>query len=76
MQLCEACGAEMPNDALFCGQCGRKTTSENEIVPNISSTPVEDIAESPSGTAISLDDSPDTVSANEEEYQQQTSDLP
>jgi hypothetical protein len=76
MQHCEECGAELPGNALFCGSCGRKTASEDEIAANVNTTPTEDISESQSSSAMALNDSQDTTSGNEEEEKHQTPDLP
>lgn len=75
MQHCEECGAELPNNAVFCGRCGRKTTSEDEIASNVNSAPIEDKSESPPGIAMDLNDSQDISSDNGEEEQEQTPDL-
>jgi hypothetical protein len=72
MQHCEECGAELPNDALFCGSCGKNTTSEDEIATIEENVPIEDISESPSGIAMALNDSQDTTSGNEAVEKQQT----
>jgi zinc-ribbon domain len=76
MQYCEECGAELPENALFCGRCGRKTTSDNEITTHENSTLIEDISESPSSMETASNDSQDTTSSSEEEQQQQTPDMP
>jgi hypothetical protein len=76
MQHCEECGAELPNNAVFCGRCGRKTTSEDEIASNVKSASIEDKSESPSGIAMALNDSQDISTDNGEEEQEQTPDLP
>jgi uncharacterized Zn finger protein (UPF0148 family) len=76
MQHCEECGAELPNNALFCGSCGSKATSEDEIATIEENVPVEDITESPSGIAMALNDSQDTLSEKGEEEKQQTRGLP
>jgi hypothetical protein len=76
MQHCEECGAELPNNALFCGSCGSKATSEDEIATIEENVPVEDITESPSGIAMALNDSQDTISEKGEEEKQQTPGLP
>ncbi len=76
MQHCEECGAELPNNALFCGRCGRKTTSEDEVTTNVNSAPIEDISMSPSAISMALNDSQDSTSENGEEEKQQTPALP
>ena len=76
MQHCEECGAELPNNALFCGRCGRKTPSEDEIAANVNNTPIEDISMSPPGISMALNDSQDSLSENEKEEQQQMPGLP
>jgi len=76
MQHCEECGTELPNNAVFCGRCGRKTTSEDEIDANVNSAPIDDISESPSSVAMALNDSQDTTLGNGEEEKQQTPGLP
>ena len=69
MQQCEECGAELPNNALFCGRCGRKTASENELATGFSNAPIEDIPISPSALSMALSDSQDSASENGEEEQ-------
>jgi predicted nucleic acid-binding Zn ribbon protein len=76
MQHCEECGAELPNNALFCGRCGRKTTSEDELATNVNSAPLEEISMSPSGISMALNDSENSTSENGEEEKQQTPGLP
>ena len=76
MQHCKECGAELPNNAVFCGRCGRKTTSEDEIDTNVSSDPIEDISESQSSFEMTLSDSQDSTSDNGEEEQLQIPSLP
>jgi len=76
MQHCEECGTELPNNAVFCGRCGRKTTREDEIDANVNSAPIDDISESPSSVAMALNDSQDTTLGNGEEEKQQTPGLP
>src|SRR5260370_7069881 len=76
MQHCKECGAELPNNAVFCGRCGRKTTSEDEIDTNVSSDPIEDISESQSSIEMTLSDSQDSNSNNEEDEQLQIPGLP
>ena len=75
MQNCEECGAELPNNALFCGSCGKYTTSEGEIDTNVDGASVEDISMS-SGHSIALNDSKDLTPENREEENQQTPGLP
>ncbi|HEY6286908.1 MAG TPA: zinc ribbon domain-containing protein, partial [Ktedonobacteraceae bacterium] len=69
MQHCEECGTELPNEALFCGRCGRKTASENELATGFGNAPIEDIPMSPSAISMALNDSQDFASENEEEEQ-------
>ncbi len=76
MQHCIECGAELPNNAVFCGRCGRKTTSEDEIDTRVSSDPIEDISESQSSIEMTLSDSQDSNSNNEEDEQLQIPGLP
>ena len=76
MQHCEECGAGLPEDALFCGRCGRKTTSEDETTTHEKSTSIEDISESSSSIEMALNDSQDIISGSGEEQQQQTPDMP
>jgi len=76
MQHCKECGAELPNNAVFCGRCGRKTTSEDEIDTNVSSDPIEDISESQSSIEMTLSDSQDSTSDNGEDEQLQIPGLP
>ena len=64
MQHCKKCGAELPNNAVFCGRCGRKTTSEDEIDTNVKNDSIEDISESQSSIEMTLSDSQDTTSDN------------
>ena len=71
MQHCKECGAELPNNAVFCGRCGRKTTSEDEIDTNVSSDPIEHISESQSSIEMTLSDFQDTTSDNGEDEQLQ-----
>jgi hypothetical protein len=75
MQNCEECGAELPNNALFCASCGKYTTSEGEIDTNVDGASVEDISMS-SGHSIALNDSKDLTPENGEEENQQTPGLP
>ena len=65
MQHCEECGAELPKNALFCGLCGRKTSSEDEATIHENSTSIEDVSEFPSSNEMALNDSQDTASGNE-----------
>lgn len=76
MQHCKECGAELPNNAVFCGRCGRKTTSEDEINTNVSTDPIEDISESQSSIEMTLSDSQDSNSNNEEDERLQIPGLP
>jgi hypothetical protein len=76
MQNCEECGAELPINALFCGGCGKHTTSEGEIATNVNGASIEDISMSSSGHSIALNDSKDLTLENGEEENQQTIDLP
>ncbi len=76
MQHCKECGAELPTNAVFCGRCGRKTTSEDEIDTNVNSDPIEDISESQSSIEMTLSDSQDTTSDNGEDEQLQIPGLP
>jgi len=76
MQHCEECGAELPTDALFCGYCGRKTTSESEIAINLNSAPIENISLSQSELSMPLNDPEDSILVNEEEEKQQKTELP
>ena len=69
MQHCEECGTELPNNALFCGRCGRKTASENESATGLSNAPIEDIPLSPTALSMDLNDSQDSESENGEEEQ-------
>ena len=69
MQHCEECGTELPNNALFCGRCGRKTASENESATGFSNAPIEDIPLSPTALSMDLNDSQDSESENGEEEQ-------
>lgn len=71
MQHCKECGAELPNNAVFCGRCGRKTTSEDEIDTNVKDDSIEDISESQSSIEMTLSDSQDTTSDNGEDEQLQ-----
>ena len=75
MQHCEECGAELPQNALFCGRCGTKAKSEDETTTHENNTSIEDIAESPSSIVMALNDSQETTSGSEEEKQQQTSEM-
>jgi predicted nucleic acid-binding Zn ribbon protein len=72
MQHCEECGAELPHDALFCGSCGKKTMSEDDLATIEENVPIEDVSESPSDITMALNDSQDTTSENEAEEKQQT----
>ena len=74
MQNCEECGAELPNNALFCASCGRDTKSEGEIATNGAS--IEDISLSSSGHSNALNDAKDVTQENGEEENQQTPGLP
>ena len=76
MQRCEECGAELPNNALFCGSCGKHSTIEGEIATNVNGASIEDISISPSGHSIALNDSKDLTTENGEEENQQTPGLP
>jgi len=76
MQHCKECGAELPTNAVFCGRCGRKTTSEDEIDTNVPSDQIEDISESQSSIEMTLSESQDTTSDNGEDVQLQIPDLP
>jgi uncharacterized Zn finger protein (UPF0148 family) len=72
MQHCEECGAELPNNALFCGSCGKNTTSEEEITTIDENAPNEDISESPSKIAMAVNDTQDTTTEKEADEKQQT----
>jgi len=76
MQHCKECGAELPNNAVFCGRCGRKTTSEDEIDTNVKNASIEDISESQSSIEMTLSDSQDTTSDNGEDEQLQIPGVP
>lgn len=76
MQHCEECGAELPTNALFCGHCGRKTTSEIEIVTNVNSAPIENISMSQSDLSMPSNDSVNSILVNGEEEKQQMTELP
>ena len=75
MQQCEECGAELPENALFCGQCGSKSKSENETTTHENSTSNNDSSESPSSIEMDLNDSQDTTPASEDEQEQQTPEM-
>ncbi len=76
MQHCEECGAELPNNALFCGRCGKKTKSEDEKVTSVDSAPIEDISMPPSDISMALNDSQESTVENGEEEQQMHGLLP
>jgi hypothetical protein len=76
MQLCEECGAELPNNALFCGRCGRKSKSEDEIATNVNSAPIENISMSQSDLSMPSNDSENSILINGEEEKQQMTELP
>jgi hypothetical protein len=76
MQHCEECGAELPSNALFCGHCGRKTTSESEIATNVNSAPIENISMSQSDLSMPSNDSVNSIVVNGEEEKQQMTELP
>ena len=75
MQHCEECGAELPQNALFCGRCGTKAKSEAETTTHENILSIEDIAESQSSFEMALNDLQDRTSGNEEEQEQQTPDV-
>ena len=70
MQYCKECGAELPTNALFCGRCGRKTSSEIEETENISDALIKDLPISPLETSTTPDELHSSVSEDEEEEQQ------
>lgn len=76
MQHCEECGAELPTNALFCGHCGRKTTSESEIATNVDSAPIENISMSQSDLSMPSNDSENSILVNGVEEKQQMTELP
>ena len=64
MQHCEECGAELPTDALFCGYCGRKTTSESEIAINLDDSSTVDLPMSPLTTTTVFSELQDSAPEN------------
>jgi len=76
MLSCEECGAELPDNALFCGHCGRKTASEKVLHTNVNNAPIEDKPISPPAISMALNDSQDSTSENEEEEKLSTPDSP
>ncbi len=76
MQLCEECGAELPNDAQFCGHCGRKTKIEDEITKSNDHTSVEDTSIQAPGDSPTLSDLQELASENEKEDQHQETAFP
>jgi hypothetical protein len=76
MQHCKACGAELPNDALFCGRCGKRTDSDNEFHTNVSDAPIEDTPKSAAAAPQALNELQDSTSENGEHEEEQIPDLP
>ena len=72
MQHCEECGAELPNNALFCGHCGKKTTSEDEIaIDSTSEHENEERTPYPTSEKQQVQHSPSPTSEHENEQQTQ-----
>ena len=57
MQVCDECGAEIPNEAQFCGSCGRKIKIEGDITRSTDVAPVEDKSLQLSEESTTLQDS-------------------
>ena len=72
MQYCKECGAELPTNALFCGQCGRKTASEVEETENLSAALIEDLPISPLATSTAPHELQGIVSEEEAKEEQHT----
>lgn len=72
MQHCQECGADLPNDALFCGRCGNRTASENVLTTNTSDATIDDIPMSHPATSMGLNELQDSPSANEQEEGQES----
>ena len=70
MQHCEECGAELPENALFCGLCGRKTTSEDETTTHENITSIEANSESSTSLEMDLNDSHGTPDSSQDEKRQ------
>ena len=60
MKYCIFCGKDLPNDAVFCNSCGKKQSSFDEEIKDLSNTetekalsvaPVQNIVENPSTIA-------------------------
>src|SRR5689334_23246262 len=67
MQVCVECGAEIPNEAQFCGRCGRKTKIEVDISQSTDIAPVEDKSLQLSKVSTTLQDSRELTPEIEQE---------
>jgi len=70
MQHCEECGAELPQNALFCGRCGTKAKSEDETTTHENNTSIEDNSESSTSLEMDLNDSQETPDSSQDEKRQ------
>ena len=57
MQVCDECGAEIPNEAQFCRSCGSKIKIEDDITRSTDVAPVEDKSLQRSEESTTLQDS-------------------
>jgi hypothetical protein len=69
MQVCDECGAEIPNEAQFCGSCGSKIKIEDDITRSTDFAPVEDKSLQLSENSTTLQDSQELTPDIEKEEQ-------
>jgi hypothetical protein len=71
MQLCEECGAELPNGAQFCGRCGSKIRIEDDISRSTDFASAEDKSLQPSEVSMALPDSQELAPEYDKEEKHQ-----